>query len=97
MKINFDSPLLSIKGEQLKANDGEEITLGWAAVESLLSNIDIQGVDSKSKLMRFLLAEKIYASNGEVELPIEEVSLIKELIGKWPNTVIVGASLKILN
>jgi hypothetical protein len=61
------------------------VTLADQAVTALC--ISEQGMTGDEKFKRGLLAERIYRAKAEVELTIEEAALVKEVSGKYLNTI----------
>jgi len=98
MKINFDSSIKNLDGEVIKnTSGGDDIILKDVAVNALLAPpVDNKPVQGKEKLKNYLLAQKVNAG-GEIELKVEEISLIKEKIGVGYATLIVGSAYKILD
>ena len=45
---------------------------------------------AKEKLRRGLLAEKIYSAEGPIELQVDELALIKKLVGETNDPIIVS-------
>jgi hypothetical protein len=91
MKIAVDKVLIGIDGKSVKDTEGKEPTLKHIAVEALLAVYrGEENLKGEEKLKRWLLATKIEMSNGLTEFTIEEVALIKELIGKAYGPLIVG-------
>jgi len=101
MKINFDSKIKNLKNENMKlSTDGKEsdVILKDVSINALLADIREQGVKpetGREKLKKFKLARKIDAG-GEIELTAEEISLIKEKIGKGYSTLVVGRAYELL-
>ena len=102
MKINFDSIIKNLRNEEMKSSiDGRDtpLTLKEISVNALLGDIPpTQGEKPDSgqqKLQKFKLAQKIDAG-GEIDLVAEDVSMIKERIGKAYSTLIVGRAYELL-
>jgi hypothetical protein len=83
MKIDFSVPLKALNGEDIKAGKGETFTLRDAAVVALdaVSDED-RKLDGKEKYRRGALASKIYGCKEPIALDLENVKLVKDLIGK---------------
>ena len=76
----------------VKAQPAVNATLGKMMIESLLATFkDEENLSGEEKLKRWQLAIKI-KNNAEtaVEMTVEEIALIKKLIGKAYSTIIVG-------
>lgn len=101
-EIDFTQDLYGIDGSRLQqqvVKDGplEPLTLGDVAVVALVSpSDDERNLDPMKKFQRDRLARKIY-KNSKAELSPEEVSLIKERIGKIYGPVQIGASWPLLD
>jgi len=95
MKINFNVGLKNLKGETLKDKE-KDLTLKDASTNALLGNYD-EKIDGNEKLKRFLLATKIYESNGEIELENDDVKLVKDMIAKGYSTVVTARAWQILD
>ena len=92
MKIDFSQELKTLDGDNVKEPKGDNgkesknTTLGSVAVQCLFVGEDING---EEKMTRFNLAQKIHG-NAVVELDVKEAAKVRELIGKFANTPIVG-------
>lgn len=102
MKIDFDSAITDLNKKEIKTPiDGKEgvLTLKTISVNALLAELPLNQRENpetgREKLKKFKLAEKIN-DGGEVELTAEDISLIKEKIGKTYATLIVGKSYELL-
>jgi len=106
MKFNVSQVLVSFTGEPMtdtvpkKVAPGQPaedekvpLTLGAAAIASLTAQRPQETVDGKEKLQRFILAQLISKTkDGQVRLETEDLSLIKELIGRYMPIVVAGAA-----
>lgn len=77
-------------------------TLRTACVNVLtMREMDERGrakeMSGKDKVKRYELAKKIYKSTGLVDLQSEEITLLKELIGRIYPPITVGQSYEILD
>ena len=101
MKINFDSAIKNLKGVDMKSiADGKEtpLILKEIVVTALLADVNIQGErpeTGQEKLKKFKLAQKI-EQGGEIDLIAEDISFIKEKVGKTYTTLIVGRVYELL-
>ena len=97
MLIKVDILLKTMDGQVMKDMvDGEAIdaTLRMAMVNAVLSPIEKEsGMD---KVKKFNLAKKIHDAESEVDLTVEEVSLVKERIGEVFPVLIVGQVFNLL-
>ena len=83
MKIDFSMALKALTGDEIKDGKGETFTLRDAAVVALdaLSDDD-RKLDGKEKYRRGALASRIYGCKEPVMLDVDDVKLVKDLIGK---------------
>lgn len=96
MKIDFNMVLKNLEGKPLKDKE-KDVTLKDASANALLGNYPDDKIDGEEKLRRFLLATKIYESNGEIELSVDEIKMTKDLIAKGYSTLVTGRALEILD
>lgn len=83
MKINFLAPLKALSGEDIKDRDGSIFLLRDAAVVALDSVADEdKKLEGKEKYRRGALASRIYGAAVPIALELEDVQLVKTLIGK---------------
>jgi hypothetical protein len=81
MKLDFGKVLTGLDGTPIKFGD-KDATLGLIAVEALCAVYqDEQNLTGEEKCKRAALAEVAYKANGE-DVSVEDVTLIKKLIGK---------------
>jgi hypothetical protein len=95
MKIDFSAAIKDLDGEAVK--DGEkDATLGRVACTALLASYaDEQNLAAEDKVKRFRLAE-VAARGGEQEMKVDDVALVKTLIGKAFAPLIVGRAYDII-
>ena len=95
MKIDFSAVIKDLDGDPVK--DGEkDATLGRVACTALLASYaDEQNLAAEDKVRRFRLAE-IAAKGGEREVKVEDVALIKTLIGKAFAPLVVARAYDII-
>lgn len=95
MKINFNVGLKNLKGETLKDKE-KDLTLKDVSATALLGNYD-EKIDGGEKLKRFMLATRIYESNGEIELENDDITLVTDMIAKGYSTLVTARALQILD
>jgi len=95
MKIDFSAVIKDLDGDAVK--DGEkDATLGRVACTALLASYaDEQSLAAEDKVKRFRLAE-VAARGGEQEMKIDDVALVKTLIGKAFAPLIVARAYDII-
>lgn len=83
MKIDFSMALKSLAGDDIKDGKGDIFTLRDAAVVALdaVSDED-RKLDGKEKYRRGALASKIYGCKEPIALDLDDVKLVKDLIGR---------------
>src|SRR5262245_23377648 len=95
MKIDFSAVIKDLDGSPVKQGE-KDATLGHVACTALLASYaDEQNLPVEDKVRRFRLAE-IAAKGGEREVKVEDVALIKQLIGKAFAPLIVGRAYDII-
>lgn len=92
-KINFSVILTRIGGKPLKDDEDKDLSLAGAAKQALLVLDDKQ--TGSEKYNNYCLATKV-VNGGIVELKSEDISKIKELIGKYMYPVVVGQAWDLL-
>lgn len=91
MKVNFLQQLRDINGELIRDEKGNVVDLQHFAVNALLAVFnDEQNLAGVEKVNRWQLALKIKNSNDDTEFSVEDVALVKKLIGKAYSAVVVG-------
>jgi len=96
MKIDFSQVLRGLNGDPVREPGKDEgdlvdVTLKTMTYRALTSQSEDQkNMKPEEKYKRGKLAEKVFASEGLLELKIEEVAQIKEQIGKIFPIIIVA-------
>jgi len=93
MKIKVDINLKDFKGKELLEN-GKPVNLKDIITGALL--MPEENVSGKDKAERYFLAQRVENSGKEFETTAEEISTIKDLIGKFYTPLIVGQAYEIL-
>ena len=89
MKVDFNKELISFNGEPIREND-KVITLAMICCNALINQTEEDArLPGEEKLRRFDLATVVYASKEPVNMKVEDISLIKTLIGKLYGPIIV--------
>jgi hypothetical protein len=88
MKIDFSQAIKNWDGSVAEDN-GTPINLFAVCCNALLATLPNEQPDGMTKIQRFAIALKI-KNGGEVEVTAEEISIIKDLVGKTYSTLIVG-------
>lgn len=96
MKIDFSTILYDFDGRPHKLPTGEDVTLSSVAVGALSTVFpDEVGLSGADKYKRYELALAINKKKL-VELQVEDVTLIKTVIGKAYGPVIVGPAYDVI-
>ena len=97
MIVFLGKGLFTLDGEILPDMKGEPATVRGVAIEALFAQFkDEENLSGEEKLKRWELASKIKADPDPVDLTVEEVALLKKLIGKAYGAIIVGQAWKVL-
>ncbi|MFA6358683.1 MAG: hypothetical protein WCY09_08530 [Candidatus Omnitrophota bacterium] len=97
MTVLLGKGLVTLDGEVILDQKSEPATVRGVAIEALFATFkDEENLSGEEKLKRWELASKIKASSDPVELAVEEVALLKKLIGKAYGALIVGQAWKVL-
>jgi hypothetical protein len=108
--IDFSTPLHQLDGSEFLGQDGKPapITLGDVCEVALLASYKDEGDDivsgkikiedfNKEKARRFGLAKKIHTANGDLQVTTDDIALLKKLIGKSYNALIMGQAWELLD
>jgi hypothetical protein len=98
MKIDFDTVLKRLDGKPLQVPDGDSTknaNLSFVATEALMA-FDPQSKESGENKAKFWALAMRVAKGGEVELTVEEVSMLKQKIGENFAPVVVGPAWELL-
>lgn len=104
MKVNFSQEIKTIEGETLQRAKavGDKVeqvpaTLKWAVVEALLAPAQSEDLTGEEKAQRYELALKIQGSAGELDVSVDDVSLIKKLCDAQFTPLVVGQVRRMLD
>lgn len=98
MEIDFNQKLKNLDGSVIKETDKKDsadVTLKLVCIVALTAIIRGEQVDGTEKYKRWKLTGKI-DKGGKIKLTTDEISYIKELIGKVHGVVITGQSYDML-
>lgn len=96
MKIDLNHVFATLDGEPVLKKGNKPFTLKEACVQALTSMVD-ERASGEEKVRRAVLAEQIYKSNGQVDFPVEDVALIKKLIGISGSPLVVKQAWDVLD
>jgi hypothetical protein len=95
MKIDFSAVIKDLDGDAVKGGE-KDATFGRVACSALLASYaDEQNLPAEDKVKRFRLAE-VASKGGEQEMKVDDVALIKTLIGKAFAPLVVGRAYDII-
>jgi len=106
MKVNFAQALTTLDGSPLtvasqrcptcgQATEERAITLLSVCTDALLAQYPDERLQGTEKARRYRLALRL--SEGEVDLKVEDVALLKDLVGKSFGPLVVGQVWDILD
>jgi hypothetical protein len=99
MKITITTPMKTLAGAPILDPDKQSVTLQTVSIEALMA-FPIDDADKtmsgKQKAALHSLAERFYQASEAVEMTAEEVTLLKERIGKAYGPLIVGQAWRML-
>lgn len=92
---NFDLPAMMRGNVTLADDEGRPIIWKTLAVQALETELPDEKLSGKERYDRCVLADRI-AKGGNVELTLEELSRLKEMMGRYFRTPIVGPAWRFL-
>ena len=97
MQINFSQELKSIEGDDIPFRNRPKTLLKDLAIDTLQAMFDDErNLAGEEKAKRWVLATRIYANPEGVDLELEEIVLVKKLIGKAYGPCFVGQAFDML-
>ena len=101
MKIDVGIPLQALCGAELRDNQGNVLTLQKVMVEALFGLYpNYENINLQEKLARYNIAKRVFECkriNNIVELSLQEINVIKVLIGYAFPPLIVGRAIEELD
>ncbi len=96
MKLDLNQEFKALNGEVIKSESGN-LTLKSICSEALLNTSPEDKLSGEEKAKRYQLAHNIFTSEAEnFEITVEEVALLKNLIGNLFTPLVVGQAFKFL-
>jgi len=97
MKIDLTKQFFNLNGSELLEN-GQPLRLKDIAISCLLSMKEGENISAEEKVSRFSVAKSMYETQTPeaFEIKIEDLSLIKKLIGADYYPIIVGQAYQFL-
>lgn len=100
MKIDLDAVLRDLDGKPMKSDassDSPNATLKSICLSALMASLpDEQHLPGTEKIVRYKLAIRIH-DGGSQEFTPEEVTKMRDLIGKVYTTLVVGRAFDMLD
>jgi len=88
MKVKVNNQLNDVEGKPLQGDKSKTLTMRDVCINSLLT--PVQGDDEKIKWEKYEIFKKLRDSADEVELKLEELSLLKKAVGKLQPPLLMG-------
>ena len=95
-KINFNQDLLGLGGIPIKVGDTDKNICLRDAISGVMLAPDPSEKDEVIKLKKFTLCQRFYQEEGEIEISVDEMKLIKDEVGKKHSSLLVGSIYKML-
>jgi hypothetical protein len=97
MKIDFSGVLKGLRGDPLKDQDGNDLTLRTIAANAILGPaLPGEKLTGQIQLLRFQLAHQIFSAIEPLDIKAENVVLIKNQISANYPTIIAGQAWEII-
>jgi hypothetical protein len=91
MKRDLQQPLHNLLNAPLLDEEKKQVMLSTVCVNALMNSYpDEQTLTGKEKADRYHVAMKIQANPGRVDLTVEQLTLLKLLVGKAYGPLVVG-------
>jgi len=88
MKVNFTKQLKDLSGnpivEQYEEGKKNNVTLAFVCSAALLQGGEQEKMSWEEKLQRYELASKIRQAKGAIDVPAEDVTIIKKSLAVMP-------------
>lgn len=98
LAVDFTATIKSMDGTAMTKADKSTLTLEEVVTTALLSSYQDEGnLDGAQKSQRFWLAMKIHDKPVDPVLTSDEIALIKKLVAKAYNPLVVGRAWTILD
>ncbi len=97
MKVDMTQTLITIDGKPLTDADDKAVTLQTVCINALLATLDVdKNLSGEDKMAAHTLATRIHGE-AEPNLEPEDLTKLKERIGKMYGPAVVGPAYAILN
>jgi hypothetical protein len=95
MLRSFTHAIRDLKGSPIKEDD-KVVTLETIAVGALMMALPNDTTPGPEKVQRFKLAQRIDGSDTAIDVTAEEITMLKDLIGKLYTPLVVGRAYELL-
>ena len=97
MNIDISKNFVDLEGNIIKAVTGKDATLKGVIIDALVANYeDEKNLSGEEKVKRWNLALELTKADNEIDISIENISMIKKLVGKAYGVLVVGQALNML-
>lgn len=98
LAVDFGSPIKQLDGSVMRTDDKQVLTLDTVVENALLASYpDEQTLSGEEKVKRFKLAVRIHDQRKDPTLTADETALIKKLVAKAYNPLVVGQAWTLLD
>jgi hypothetical protein len=96
MQIDFDTEIRDLANQPIMNGD-KHLDLATIATNALLTpQATDQNMPPDEKIKRFRLAQRI-TNGGAVDIPLEDIVLLKDIIGKFYPPLVVGRAFELFD
>lgn len=88
MKVKVNNQLKDVEGKPLQGEKGKPLTMRDVCINSLLT--PVQGDDEKAKWEKYEIFKSMRDSKEEVDLKIEQITILKKAVGKVQPPLLMG-------
>ena len=99
MLVDFNYKFTNLDGREIAGPDGKSTTLAMISASVLTGEVgkSRESIGASESIRRYQLAVKIHGAVEPLELPAEDVALLKKLIADNFIPIIVAPALKVLD
>lgn len=90
MQVDFNFEITNFKNETVTDPNQKPLVAKECVVGALMNDQQDEQISGAIKMKRFKLAERIYATDGPVEIESEEATMIKEATAKSWSILVYG-------
>lgn len=93
-KIDFNTVLLDLNGNPIQELDQDNtpvgITLKMVCLKALVTEVPDEKIEGAERYARYVIANKLTKATKPLNIKSEEVTKLKDLIGKMYTAIVVG-------